>query len=201
MQHIVEIAVLVILVILQLRYYRQAYKIFDVFKRIFYNAGYSVAQKRGNIWVDPVRKKNVFLGDLGDNCDEGTLVLYKTSDENSEFDFLILCLTKCLIDSLNEKDMKKKLLPQDSDKPGIEKLICFLEGNKIVIEQENISFLKNLQALRSSLSAHRKGERFFKLRKKLGYDKLGNRDVFIDLLNKANLYLDWINEIIKEISV
>lgn len=68
-----------------------------------------------------------------------------TSDENSEFDFLILCLTKCLIDSLNEKDMKKKLLPQDSDKPGIEKLICFLEGNKIVIEQENISFLKNLQ--------------------------------------------------------
>ena len=84
MQHIVEIAVLVILVILQLRYYRQAYKIFDVFKRIFYNAGYSVAQKRGNIWVDPVRKKNVFLGDLGDNCDEGTLVLYKTSDENSE---------------------------------------------------------------------------------------------------------------------
>ena len=124
-----------------------------------------------------------------------------TSDENSEFDFLILCLTKCLIDSLNEKDMKKKLLPQDSDKPGIEKLICFLEGNKIVIEQENISFLKNLQALRSSLSAHRKGERFFKLRKKLGYDKLGNRDVFIDLLNKANLYLDWINEIIKGISV
>ena len=85
-----------------------------------------------------------------------------TSDENSEFDFLILCLTKCLIDSLNEKDMKKKLLPQDSDKPGIEKLICFLKGNKIVIEQENISFLKNLQALRSSLSAHRKGERFFK---------------------------------------
>lgn len=84
MQHIVEIAVLAILVILQLRYYRQAYKIFDVFKRIFYNAGYSVAQKRGNIWVDPVRKKNVFLGDLGDNCDEGTLVLYKTSDENSE---------------------------------------------------------------------------------------------------------------------
>ena len=35
MQHIVEIAVLAILVILQLRYYRQAYKIFDVFKRIF----------------------------------------------------------------------------------------------------------------------------------------------------------------------
>lgn len=84
MQHIVEIAVLAILVILQLRYYRQAYKIFDVFKRIFYNAGYSVAQKRGNIWVDPVRKKCVFLDDFGDNCDEGTLVLYKTSDENSE---------------------------------------------------------------------------------------------------------------------
>ena len=97
--------------------------------------------------------------------------------------------------------MKKKLALQDFDKPGIEKLICFLEKNKIVIEQENISFLKNLQALRSSLSAHRKGERFFKLMKKLGYDKLSNRDIFIDLLNKANLYLDWLDEIIEEISV
>lgn len=124
-----------------------------------------------------------------------------TSDENSEFDSLILCLTKCLIDSLNERNMKKKLAMQDSDKPGIEKLICFLEGNKIVVDQENISFLKNLQALRSSLSAHRKGEKFLKLIKRLGYDKLGNRDIFIDLLNKANLYLDWLDEIIKEISV
>lgn len=102
MQHIVEIAVLAILVILQLRYYRQAYKIFDVFKRIFYNAGYSVAQKRGNKWVNPERKTKLFLGDFGDNCDEGTLVLYKTSIKNSEvFEEIISDVNSYIMNSRN----------------------------------------------------------------------------------------------------
>jgi len=84
MQHIVEIAVLALLVFLQLRYYRQAYKIFDVFKGIFENATYAVAQKRDNVWVDNDTKKMIFLNDIQEDCDEGTLVLYKASDENSQ---------------------------------------------------------------------------------------------------------------------
>lgn len=84
MQHIIELAVLALLVFLQLRYYRQAYKIFDVFKGIFENATYAVAQKRDNVWVDNDTKKMIFLNDIQEDCDEGTLVLYKASDENSE---------------------------------------------------------------------------------------------------------------------
>lgn len=84
MLHIVEIAGLAVLVYLQLRYYRQAYKIFDVFKGIFENATYAVAQKRDNVWVDNDTKKMIFLNDIQEDCDEGTLVLYKASDENSE---------------------------------------------------------------------------------------------------------------------
>ena len=45
MQHIIELAVLALLVFLQLRYYRQASKIFDVFQNIFRNASYAAAQK------------------------------------------------------------------------------------------------------------------------------------------------------------
>lgn len=84
MQHIIELAVLALLVFLQLRYYRQAYKIFDVFKGIFENASYAAAQKRENVWVDNDTKKMIFLSGIQEDCDEGTLVLYKTSDENSE---------------------------------------------------------------------------------------------------------------------
>lgn len=84
MQHIIELAVLALLVFLQLRYYRQAYKIFDVFKGIFENATYAVAQKRDNVWVDNDTKKMIFLNDIQEDCDEGTLVLYRASDENSE---------------------------------------------------------------------------------------------------------------------
>ena len=84
MQHIIELAVLALLVFLQLLYYRQAYKIFDVFKGIFENATYAVAQKRDNVWVDNDTKKMIFLNDIQEDCDEGTLVLYRASDENSE---------------------------------------------------------------------------------------------------------------------
>lgn len=84
MQHIVEIVVLVILVILQLRYYRQASKIFDVFQSIFRNASYAVAQKKEGVWIDASTYQAMDFGDWGENCVEGTLVIYRSSDENSE---------------------------------------------------------------------------------------------------------------------
>ena len=46
MQHIIELAVLALLVFLQLRYYRQASKIFDVFQNIFRNASYRAEETR-----------------------------------------------------------------------------------------------------------------------------------------------------------
>lgn len=84
MQHKIELAVLALLVFLQLRYYYQASKIFDVFQNIFRNASYAVAQKRDKIWVDSNTKEMIFSNRFGEDCDEGTLVLYKSSDENSE---------------------------------------------------------------------------------------------------------------------
>lgn len=84
MQHIIELAVLALLVFLQLRYYRQASKIFDVFQNIFRNASYAVAQKRDKIWVDSNTKEMIFSNRLGADCAEGTLVLYRASGKNSQ---------------------------------------------------------------------------------------------------------------------
>lgn len=83
-QHIIELAVLVLLVFLQLRYYRQASKIFDVFQNIFRNASYPVAQKKQGVWVDSSTGQAMDFGDWDENCVEGTLVIYRSSDENSE---------------------------------------------------------------------------------------------------------------------
>ena len=84
MQHIVEIAVLALLVFLQLRYYRQASKIFNVFQDIFRNASYAVAQKKQEVWIDSSTGQEMDFGDWGEDSVEGTLVIYRSSDENSE---------------------------------------------------------------------------------------------------------------------
>ena len=84
MQHIIELAVLALLVFLQLRYYRQASKIFDVFQSIFRNASYAVAQKKEGVWIDASTYQAMDFGDWGENCVEGTLVIYRSSDGNSE---------------------------------------------------------------------------------------------------------------------
>ena len=83
-QHIIELAVLVLLVFLQLRYYRQASKIFNVFQNIFRNASYAAAQKKEVVWVDTKTSKLVSVGALGKNCAEGTLVIYRSSREKAE---------------------------------------------------------------------------------------------------------------------
>lgn len=84
MQHKIELAVLALLVFLQLRYYYQASKIFDVFQNIFRNASYAVAQKRDKIWVDSNTKEIIFSNRFGEDCAEGTLVLYRASGKNSQ---------------------------------------------------------------------------------------------------------------------
>ena len=84
MQHIIELAVLALLVFLQLRYYRQASNIFNVFQNIFRNASYPVAQKKQGVWIDSSTGEVIDFGDWGEDSVEGTLVIYRSSNENSE---------------------------------------------------------------------------------------------------------------------
>ena len=79
---------------------------------------------------------------------------------------MVLSLTKILIDSLNEKSLKK-LIPCEKQeefkgKRSIALLDAALHLNNLEGADTHIAFLRRLQDLRSSGSAHRKGRTYLK---------------------------------------
>lgn len=86
-----------------------------------------------------------------------------STNEQVDFDNLILGLTKVLIDSLNEKYMNnyiKKHISEDNIKGSISKLEKIFELHHMLDYEKHITFLRNLQGLRSSSTAHRKGSNY-----------------------------------------
>ena len=97
------------------------------------------------------------LSDADLHCLQGLRV--PATDDQREFDEVVLGLTKVIIDSLNEEMLKGLTPPSTSSntKGSIARLeavfvACGAEGF-----EEHIEFLRTLQNLRSSGSAHRKG--------------------------------------------
>jgi len=110
-----------------------------------------------------------------------------SSDEQKDFDDLVLALTKILVDSLNEEKLKE-LLPKegrDSIKGSISRLEKVCETRAVKGHEDHIRFLRRLQSLRSEGTAHRKGSNYRRTTKELGIDSLSLRTVFQDLLVKA----------------
>ncbi|MDR0820619.1 MAG: hypothetical protein LBN19_03795 [Endomicrobium sp.] len=85
------------------------------------------------------------------------LHLLTSQGNQKEFNEQILALTKIFIDSLNEKELVKRILIEKEDAKGIDKFESFLEYNNVMIPEE-IKFLRKLQALRSSTVVHRRSE-------------------------------------------
>jgi hypothetical protein len=65
-----------------------------------------------------------------------------------------------LIDSINEKEISKGLILEENAK-GIDKLEAFLESRNLHFDGM-ILFIRNLQELRSTGCAHRKGSKYVK---------------------------------------
>lgn len=119
----------------------------------------------------------------------------------SDFEEQILSITKILIDSLNEAELVKNIDENNSNvqarlkeldaadknkvKGGISKFELFLLSKGMDL-QESVSFLRNLQELRSTTTAHRKSRS-----KKNGYEiffQIGSRTqqmVLEDIFNKG----------------
>ena len=115
------------------------------------------------------------------------------TDEQRDFDELVLSLTKILIDSLNErrlntlisKDQKAKL------KGSIARLEAVLSAHDVEGAAERIAFLRKLQSLRSSSAAHRKGRNYRKIAKHFGVESQHLRDVFTGIIWQALDVLDY----------
>ena len=124
-----------------------------------------------------------------------------STDEQGDFDGLVLSLTKILIDSLNQKELKKlislkqeeNLTPdqQESLKRSIGCLEIALNSCGVVDAADHIAFLRKLQSLRSTGSAHRKGSNYQKIAKDFGIESQSLRAVFAGILSKALGVLDY----------
>ena len=114
------------------------------------------------------------------------------TDEQRDFDELVLSLTKILIDSLHEKRLNT-LLPDEQREQltgGIARLEAVLVSRGVEGAAERIAFLRKLQSLRSSATAHRKGSKYQKIAKEFGIESQNLRDVFAGILWQA---LDLLN--------
>lgn len=107
-----------------------------------------------------------------------------THDEQKEFDEQVLALTKTLIDSLNEKELRK-LLPSVCEDRGITLLEKVLAQLNICGGKPHVQFLRNLQELRSTSVAHRKGKEYAKACKHIGLDTKSLSEVMESLISGA----------------
>ena len=124
-----------------------------------------------------------------------------STDEQREFDALILNLAIILIDSLNQKELKKlisleqeqNLTPaqKESLKGTIDCLEIGLSCCGVEDAADHIAFLRKLQSLRSTGSAHRKGTNYQKIAKDFGIESQSLRLVFAGILSKALDVLDY----------
>ncbi len=128
---------------------------------------------------------NLFLPlhEADQNCFD-TLRLQLTEDQN-EFDSQVLNLTKLIIDSLNERSLLDINIGISSDDKGFVKLEKFFNAHSFDRVDIHLDFLRQIQALRSSSVAHRKGKNYDKIYKKLGIEGNGFISSFEIIMQKA----------------
>lgn len=109
------------------------------------------------------------------------------TDEQRDFDELVLGLTKILIDSLNEKHLNKLISTelQANIKGSVARLEAALLSCDVEGVVDHISFLRRLQNLRSSSAAHRKGSNYRKIANDFGIEDQNLRAVFEGILQQA----------------
>ncbi len=106
-------------------------------------------------------------------------------ESQSEFDELVLAITKVLIDSLNERKIQEFLSSKTPDEKGITKLQRLFVEKGITRFEDHIQFLRDLQNLKSSTASHRKGDEYDKIARKWGIREKRYREVYCNILDRA----------------
>ena len=125
------------------------------------------------------------------------------TDEQKGFDELILGLVKTLVDSLNEKELKN-LIPEERRKGingGISLLELALATCGVDDSQAHVGFFRDLQKLRSTGVAHRKGTDYHKAASRLGADSRNLRVVFSSILTRAIETLCYLVDLVENESL
>jgi len=82
----------------------------------------------------------------------------------------------------------------DAGDKGITKLEKYFVARGLTSYEPHIEFLRLLQKLRSSSSAHRKGENYQQIAVALGLPDAGHQRVFAALLSKGTALLRYLRE-------
>ena len=117
------------------------------------------------------------------------------SDEQRDFDGLVQSLATILIDSLNMKCLNSLLSEEQKEGLSQGSITCLetvLTSRDIEDFVEHIDFLRKLQSLRSSSSAHRKGRKYRNISKQFDIESQSLRDVIADILRQAIRFLNYL---------
>ncbi len=112
----------------------------------------------------------------------------------SEFDAQLLFLTKLLVDSLNDAEIKKRVADLDSNLASIGKLEAFLKQEKAQGYELHIKFLRDLYRLRSKGAGHRKGSDYQKEAAAFGLEEKELPEILSDFLKGATAMLLFLEE-------
>jgi len=152
-------------------------------------------QELNNAWRDKFGWP-LFL----DPADEDKHILtihIPTTKSQRKLDEQILWLTKLLVDSLNEAELVKGLPKVDNEK-GIGKFERFLESKKCPHTKEIVELLRDIQRLRSTSVAHRKGQGYQETMKRPGLTGKRGPKVMETLLNQAAEMLRTLRKFLNE---
>ncbi len=122
------------------------------------------------------------------------------ANEQRDFDELILSLAKLLIDSLHVKRLNSLLSDEQKEEVGeggIPRLEAVLASRNIEGAARHIAFLRNLQSLRSSSVAHRKGKSYKKIAKRFDIEDQNLREVFAGILWQALDFLNFVTLLVR----
>lgn len=116
------------------------------------------------------------------------------TNSQPEFDMLVLSLVKVLIDSLNEAKLKETLT-KECKNGSINELQGWLEEHNCQDYEIHIKFLREVQELRSTGTGHRKGTNYNKTARKFDVGIKTLKDVFENILEKADEFLLYLMKI------
>lgn len=114
------------------------------------------------------------------------------ANAQKQFDDQVLALAKVLVDSINDRELDKRIPPQQDGARSIRKLEAFL-ASKEVDGSTHIKFLHDLFKLRHG-SSHRKGKDYDKAKTTFRVEELGFIDAFTAILEQAIAMLDFLRE-------
>jgi hypothetical protein len=112
--------------------------------------------------------------------------------DQAEFDAQILALAKILVDSLNEEELSRNASREAQGSISI--LEAFFDARGVANWKSHIDFLRDLQALRSSGSAHRKGSRYKKVAAVWGIGQRDLREICTAIFGSAIQLIHFLND-------